>query len=172
MRNRLAVIAVSTGLLLFPGCSKQIVKTTIPYTWVISIRMDPNVPGQCLQESTPPGGNLQAYPTYVPVHEGDYIVWRSSYQVGNVVYFPNGGLAGFPGTPMFSKSAGNWVRAFPSGNSLGTTATLTQEERTAGGGSGFNFQYSRVVVLDPNTNQPTSCQAPDPVQGIGIHVDN
>jgi hypothetical protein len=136
--------------------------------WVIQLSMDPQVAGQCLQMAAANGGAAAAYPTFVPVHAGDHITWTSTYSAAgkNIVYFPNGGSPDYPGTPMYNRSTGNWVRAFTSGDSpLGTAATLTKSE-----GDNFTFTYSQVVVLDPNHN-PAACQYPDPRQGMGVHVD-
>ena len=38
---------------------------------------------------------------------------------------------------------------------------------------GYNFQYSLVLVPDPsNPNRLTTCTAPVPGQGMGVHVDH
>lgn len=139
------------------------------YSWVVQLSMDPANPGQCLQQATPPGGVLTAYPTYVPTHEGDHITWTSTYAPGriNVVFFPNTGSPKYTGSPMYSSTAGNYVRAFISGNDpQATYASLTGDEAPS-----FNFPYSQVLVLDPKTQKPTTCQVPNPEQGMGIHVD-
>jgi hypothetical protein len=136
--------------------------------WVIQLSMDPQVAGQCLQMAAVNGGALAPYSTFVPVHAGDHITWTSTYAVAgkNIVYFPNVGSPDYTGTPMYNKTTGNWVRAFSSGNNaLATAATLTKSE-----GDDFTFSYSQVVVQDANNN-PAACLYPDPIQGMGVHIN-
>jgi len=136
----------------------------------VQLSMDPNVPGQCLQQASSGGGPLTTYPTFVPVREGDHIQWTSTFTGHvNVVFFASSQSPDYPNTPMFT-STGNWVRQFMSGNNpADTSAKLTSAE--AAGGNGYNFSYTQVIVQDPSTHQSTACRYPDPVQGMGIHID-
>jgi hypothetical protein len=140
-------------------------KQLMPNNWTIQLNMDPGVAGQCQQQAKVNAGPMTNYPTFVPVKQGDHIQWTTtSAAAGNSVFFPQVGSPDFPGSPMFSK---NWVFVFAYGNdSLVTAARLTQAEQPW-----QDFQYSQVLVPDAN-GQLVPCKYPNPIQGMGVHVDN
>ena len=170
---KLRLVALSLLILLVCcscGKKEEQKRKMIPATVVINLTMDPSHPGQCLQTAGPPSGPFTPYPQFVPVRGGDNVKWATNSAIGgaNAVFFPTVSSPNFPGTPMFSRAAGNWVRAFAYGNNpLANAATLTQAEEPS-----FDFPYSQVLVPDPNNGQLTACQYPDPGQGMGVHVQD